>query len=537
MVGAVNGIKSFLPEELREPAGAFLALPPTADIASAIAYTNKLLSVVKKDEAKDAKAAAATNAPPASAKTATAQDMQAMMAAALTSGKPATPEQIEKLAKKVLASAKDANGEPLDSASPEYTEALDKLKASPEFAMFAQIAAVNPAAVSVITKTMGDPANIEKAMKEMGGKLGVKAEAKPAEKPAEEKPAEEEKKQVVVVPTAVMQMGDLWKDVYFFRAANMRVQAHVIKLLQQAETVNGMIAEDRETVEKIGELSHQLKEGLSSLRAEKFVELTQRRAGDFHRKAGTLVKAAQTQIARAKAKAEQAAKEAAEKAAKAEAEAKAAEEHKAKIAEETALAQTTFDGLVGLRLKTLDWDRALKELERVLGEMTTLEGKDAMRTQKKKVECMKAMHQLFISKSKGFQFKNGRMVNATVAETDAKTITIQGQRTVRGEIVPDGDPKKLDWTRFFGKKEYVGYMNQMINQLVMNGRATVKTSARAWSEQMFGAALVLQLLYSEVEGAAEFAPTLVKKAAADFEPSRRWAKKMFPEIEIGEKEQ
>ena len=333
---------------------------------------------------------------------------------------------------------------------------------------------------------------------------------------------------------AVKQMADLWKDVYFFRASNMRVQAHVIKLLQLAETVNGMTAEDKETVEKIGELSHLLKEGLGSLRAEKFVELTQRRAGDFHRKAGTLVKAAQMQIARAKAKAEQAAKEAAEKAAKEEAEAKAAEERKAKIEEETALAQSTFDGLVGLRLKTLDWDRAQKELQRVMGEMTTLEGKDAMRTQQKKVDCMKALHQLFISKAKGFQFKSGRAVTATVADADAKSITIQGLRTVRGKSVADGDPKKLDWTRFFGKKEYVGYMNQLINQLVMNGRETIKTSARAWSEQMFGAALALQLLYSEVEGAAEFAPTLVKKAAADFEPSRKWAKKMFPEIDVGE---
>ena len=104
----------------------------------------------------------------------------------------------------------------------------------------------------------------------------------------------------------------------------------------------------------------------------------------------------------------------------------------------------------------------------------------------------------------------------------------------RGKAVAAGDPKKLDWTRFFGKKEYVGYMNQMINQLVMNGRETVKTSARAWSEQMFGAALALQLLYSEIEGAAEFAPKLVQKAAADFEPSRRIAKKMFPDIDVGE---
>ena len=172
-----------------------------------------------------------------------------------------------------------------------------------------------------------------------------------------------------------------------------------------------------------------------------------------------------------------------------------------------------------------------------MGEMTTFEGKDAMRTQLKKVECMKALHKLFIAKAKGFQFKdvkNPRIVTAVVTDADASSITIQNQRQVRGKAVPDGDPKKLDWKRFFGKQEYVGFMNQMINQLVMNGRETLRTSARPWSEQMFGAALTLQLLYSEVEGAAEFAPTLVQKAAADFEQSRKWAKRMFPDVDVGE---
>ena len=471
MVGVVNDIKGFLPEELRAPAGAFLTMPPTEDIAEAIAYTNALLS-----------------------------------------------------AKQPAAETKTAEAEKKDEKKPEAKDAAKDAKKDDK----------KGEAKADKKDGKSDAKADKKADKD--AKKDSKDEAKPAEeeKPAEEaKPAEEEKKPEVELPMAVKQMADMWKDVYFFRASNMRVQAHVIKLLQLAETVNGMTAEDKETVEKIGELSRQLKDGLGSLRAEKFVELTQRRAGDFHRKAGALVKAAQTQIARAKAKAEQAAKEAAEKAAKAEAEAKAAEERKAKIEEETALAQSTFDGLVGLRLKTLDWDRAQKELQRVMGEMTTLEGKDAMRTQQKKVDCMKALHQLFISKAKGFQFKSGRAVTAVVTAADSKSITIQGQRQVRGKPVAERE-QKIEWTRFFGKKEYVGYMNQMINQLVMNGRETVKTSARAWSEQMFGAALTLQLLYSEVEGAAEFAPTLVKKAAADFEPSRKWAKKMFPEIDVGE---
>ena len=297
--------------------------------------------------------------------------------------------------------------------------------------------------------------------------------------------------------------------------------------------MNGLTAEDLETVEKLAKLSQELVEGFDALKAQKFVELAQRKSNVIRTRSASLVKTAKQQIARAKAKAEKAAKEAAEKAAKAEAEAKAAEERKAKVEEETAKAQSTFDGLVGMRLKTLDWEPALRELKRVMDDMTTLEGKDAMRTQQKKVECMKALQQIFVAKGKGFQFKNGRVVTGVITAVDDKSITIQSQRQVRGRAVA-GASQKIDWTRFYGKKEHVGYMNQLINQLVLNGRETVHTPALRWSEQMFGAALTLQLLYTEVEGAAEFAPTLVKKAAAEFAPSRKLAKKMFPEIDVGE---
>ena len=328
------------------------------------------------------------------------------------------------------------------------------------------------------------------------------------------------------------QVADLWRDIYYFRASDIRVQAHVVKLLQLAETEKEITGEDKETVDKIAALARKLKESFDSLRMEKFVEMTQRRAGDFNRKASTLVKTAQQQITRLKAKAEKAAKEAAEKAAKEAAEAKAAEEHKAKVEEETALAQSTFDGLVGLRLKTLDWDRAIKELQRVMGEMTTLEGKDAMRAQVKKVECMKALQQVFISKAKGIRLGLGKGGPVVIA-VDKSSITLQRQRQVRGKTVADA-AQKIDWNRFYGKKEHAGSMNQLINQLVLNGRETIHTPPLRWSEQMFGAALTLQLLYSEVEGAAEFAPKLVQKAAADFEPSRKMAKRMFPDIDVGE---
>ena len=446
MEGIVREVKALLTDDMREAAKEYIALPPTADIAEAIAATNALFSAVAQPAAEEAKA-----------------------------------EEKKEADKKESKDGKDS--------------------------------------------------------KEVKGGKGskdskdVKAEEKPAvEKPAEEEQPAEEKKPEIELPSAVKQVADLWRDIYYFRASDIRVQAHVVKLLQLAETEKEITGEDKETVDKIAALARKLKESFDSLRMEKFVEMTQRRAGDFNRKASTLVKTAQQQITRLKAKAEKAAKEAAEKAAKEAAEAKAAEEHKAKVEEETALAQSTFDGLVGLRLKTLDWDRAIKELQRVMGEMTTLEGKEAMRAQVKKVECMKALQQLFISKAKGIRLGKGGPV---VIAVDKSSITLQRQRQVRGKTVADA-AQKIDWNRFYGKKEHAGSMNQLINQLVLNGRETIHTPPLRWSEQMFGAALTLQLLYSEVEGAAEFAPKLVQKAAADFEPSRKMAKRMFPDIDVGE---
>ena len=169
------------------PVSAFLTMPPTEDIAEAIAYTNALLS-----------------------------------------------------AKQPAAETKPAEAEKKDEKKPEAKDAAKDGKK-------------DAAKDAKKDDKKGEAKADKKADKD--AKKDSKDEAKPAEeeKPAEEaKPAEEEKKPEVELPMAVKQMADMWKDVYFFRASNMRVQAHVIKLLQLAETVNGMTAEDKETVEKIG---------------------------------------------------------------------------------------------------------------------------------------------------------------------------------------------------------------------------------------------------------------------------------------------
>jgi hypothetical protein len=305
------------------------------------------------------------------------------------------------------------------------------------------------------------------------------------------------------------------------------VAGHVAQLIEWSEKAAALTAEDEATVMALAKLSQDLVDGFDALRGQKFVEQTQRKAGVIRSKSVSLLRTAGAQIKRALAKAERAAAEAAAKAAKEAAAAKAAEEYKAAVEEETARAKETFEKVFDLRVKSLDWDPAIRELTRVADDMKTREGKAAMRTEIRKVECLKALQQHFISRAKGFRFKSGHVVTAI----DKQSITLQRQRQVKGKTVSER-PQKVAWTRFYGKKEFVGFMNQLINRLVVDGRETTRTPPLRWSEQLFGAALTLQLLYTEVEGAAEYAPKLVKKAIEGFEPSAKTAKRLFPEMGI-----
>ena len=168
----------------------------------------------------------------------------------------------------------------------------------------------------------------------------------------------------------------------------------------------------------------------------------------------------------------------------------------------------------------------------MLDETTTPEGRDEVREQMTKVQYMEELQKLFIAKGKGFKFKNG----SEIVAVNAKEITIQAFRTVKGKKTA-GAKQTIAWSRFYGKTENVGYMNQMLNSLVRKGRDTLRTPSLTWSKQMLGAALTLNLLYTEVEGAAEFAPVLVKEAVAGFEDCAKWAKRWFPEMKIETEEE
>ena len=543
---AIRDMKKVLPEELKAAAADVLAPGPSPVIAQAIAFTNSLFATAAPQTAQaaggatNAVAAAATNATPAGTMAAAAQGMQSMMAAAL--GKPATPEQIEKLATKILASAKDTNGEPLDSASPEYKEALDKLKASPEFAMFAQMAAVNPAAVGVITKALSDPANYEQAMKDLGGKLGVKVEEKPAEKP-EEKPAEEnaaEEKPAeddippLQLPPSVKNFQKLWEDVYQFRAADIKFHGSMLKILELAKGADKLTGQDEDTAQKAIQLANDLVDKYNTLKNEKWLTDARRKLLGIDARARTIRDEAvkKTKLAVERRERAVAEKKAAEE--KAAAEKAAAEKLKETIEEERKKAQDGFDEIIR-DLKRIDWERCIKHLTRLKEGMTTRDGKLAAEDQIKKVKFMEGMHKYFIKHAEKFVFRDRRgTVLAIVMKADDKTLTIQKAKYVKGKPVPDKE-KREDWSRFYGLKErvYLNYMNQFINELVLKGRERKRISSPLeWSEHMLGAALTLHYLYGEEKGVDKFIPELVKKAVKDFEPCRKWAAKWFPEVEL-----
>jgi len=554
---AARDVRKVLPDALKAEAAAVFAMAPTKAISDAIAYTNKLFAAQstatdatqQKADATNAVAAAAsakTNAPPANAMAAMAQGMQAMMAATM-SGKPASPEQIEKFAKKILGSVKDANGELLDSASPEYKEALDKMKASPEFAMVAQIAEANPVFAAQIVKASGEPGALEKAMKG-GGLIKVNLDAKPAEKPEGEKPAEENAAEEkpdpaktlppLALPMTVKSFTKIWDDMCQCRAADIKFHGRMTEILVLAEKAKGMTARDGETTKNLINLSNDMVERFNKLNTEKWLTDAMRKSHDLVRRCRTYADDAVRKLKQIVEKRERQLAELREKEEKAAAEAAAAEKLKQDIADEQQKATDEFEPLIR-DAKRLDWERCKRQLTRLREGMKTREGRDAVTFQLHKIECMEGMHKHFIKHIGKFEFKNSRgAVLAKVTKADDKTLMILRAKYVKGKPVLDKG-RREDWSRFYGlkEKEYLGYMNQLINELVMRGRENKKVSSPLeWSDLMLGAALTLQYFYSEEKGVDKFIPVLVKKAVKEFEPCRKWAKNWFPNVELEEAE-
>ena len=219
-----------------------------------------------------------------------------------------------------------------------------------------------------------------------------------------------------------------------------------------------------------------------------------------------------------KAKAEAAA--AAEKERKEKAEA----EHKAKIEAETAAIKEKFDAIVSQGcFRQLDWKSALRQLDNVKSEFKTAEGQIAADLQIRKVNDMKKIHDIFIRSLPNHVFK-GKLKGMKVVKVNEKELEL---------VRVDGKRKgKITWQKFYAN--YPGNLNECINTYVVNGRQNAKPrlSLRDWADAMTGAALTMQLVCAEVNGAIERSEKLMQDAVRQFPDYGKVAQAIFPDMKL-----
>jgi len=120
-----------------------------------------------------------------------------------------------------------------------------------------------------------------------------------------------------------------------------------------------------------------------------------------------------------------------------------------------------------------------------------------------------------------------------VVSADSKGLQLETtEKNAKGVVRPVGK-QKLTWNQFYMKNK--GQLNRMIIELVEKGRATCHTPPLRWSQQMLGAAMTMQTLYADDPNVPKRVAAIVKKAASEFEPCKKYAEKMFPDVEgVGE---
>ena len=350
------------------------------------------------------------------------------------------------------------------------------------------------------------------------------AAAKPAEAPAAPKADE---KKADAASEVVITMNELWDRAYGCQACAIRIRHAVRKIQAKGAEAEGLKDETRENMDKLADLSRTLVDMLDQVKTSKDVENVRKGITYIKSRGAKTVEQTVKRLRIEKLEAERKAKkEAAEAAEKARQE-KLAEEKKARIEEETAAASAKFDAVVAQGcIRQLDWKSALRQLESAKSGMTTSEGQLACTLEIRKVNDMKLVHDIFVKNVKGHVFK-GKLAKSKVSEVNENELII---------LKPDGKSKsKILWRTFY--KDYPGNLNELINTYIFNARNTsakVKLSLREWADAMTGAALTMQLVCGEVNGAMERAEVLVKEVVKQFPDYQKTAHDIFPEIKFEE---
>lgn len=473
---------AMLAPEVREACRAVLVAPETKDYTDAVAYSNKVVEKI-------AKLNAALSAPTAA---------------------PAAPEP-----------APASTNAPVATNAPAAAPAATNAPAP-------TAAATNvPPAKAAADKGKDAPKKAEPA-KKGGADKAKKPEAKPAPAPAANV---EEKK--VEYPPQLKAFQQLWTDLWSVRAAEVRVNACLMYILQKGEHDLKFTVGSVDDAEKLAKQTADLVEEYEAMKSLKEIEKALKKAAAIRQKAPTLVATTKMEIERARARA---AKLAAEKAAAEAAEAakkKAEAEYQARADAEIQKAQEKYDALAARELKRLDWDFAMRQM----GDMTngfeklTREGRQAVLDQVHKIKCMQMLQSHFIKRGRGFEFTMGKYPKGTkISTTDAESLTLQRptppRRSLKDKPVAP-KPEKVTWRKFYF--EQPGMLNNLIIGLVQD-RSAAHVGLKEWSNIMFGAALTMSTLFPDEPTVPARVEELVNKAVEEFDSCQKLAERLFPKV-------
>ena len=399
--------------------------------------------------------------------------------------------------------------------SKELLDAIAATNEAPKEAV-AQTATTNAPVAAVAATTNAPAAAVSNAAPATA--TAPAAKAKPEEQKSEEKKSD-------AVSQVVITMNELWGRAYGCQASAIRIRHSVRKILAKGAEAEAYKEETRENMDKLAELSRILVDMLDQVKTSKDVENV--RKGITYIKSRGEKTVEQTVKRLRIEKLERERKKKAETAATAEKERqeKLAAEKKAKIDEEVAAASAKFDAIVAQGcVRQLDWKSALRQLETAKSEMTTPEGQLACDLEIRKINDMKRVHDIFIKNLGGHVFK-GKLNKCKVTSVNEKDINL---------LKADGKTKqKISWQKFY--KDYPGNLNELINAYIFNSRSTsakVRLSLRDWADAMTGAALTMQLVCGEVNGAMERSEVLVKEVVKSFPDYQKTAQEIFPDIKI-----
>ena len=373
----------------------------------------------------------------------------------------------------------------------------------------------SPAAAPTAKKEGADPAATNAAP----DTVETDASATNAVAAAEEKKAEPP-------PQVVITMNELWERAYSCQACAVRIRHKVRQIIKKGAEADAIKGQTKEDMEKLADLSRDVVDMLDQVKTSKDVETVRKGITFIKTKGEKTVEQTVKRLRIEKLEADRKAKAEAEAAAEKERLEKIAAEKKAKVESETSAAKEKFAAIVTQGcFRQLDWKTALRQLELLKSEFKTPEGELAADLEIRKVNDMKKVQDIFIANLKGHVFK-GKLRNSTVVGINEKDIILsKGGGT--GKI-------KIPWQKFY--RDYPGNLNEIINAYIVNARqpsAKNKLSLREWADAMTGAALTMQLVCSEVNGAIERSQTLVKMVLEKFPDYEKTVKDIFPDMDAG----